>query len=742
MHHNKNKRLAFYVDYDRFNSKEAPPILFFISFLRNTGYKVDFFIKEKDLINAFKNHTAIIAEKKPFNAVDAVSGTYYDACLLSLMSADNLRKILQTAIKIKEASPFTVNILGGTGVYGYYKDLIKAEGIDITIEGDAEKTLPAVLDNITTIYKYYDNEKHKDFIIEEPNGKIFKNYPNKLMSGITKEEAYFCTSDHMEILFKRKGQYLSPIMNVPEMIFFKRRIKTYQQKLPSLKNEEESLHNISDMIGQNKEQSVKSENSPTDFVIKCPVSNIAIKLNNEAIRFFEKVDLSHNDFNRFYEPYKDIITSEEFASVILPFPSEEEINAEYIDYPWDIYDHYKFESIGIYAQRGCNWGKCSYCSIVNYKYRKLDTGFLIKILNEAKNHYVSGISFDDDLFVQNKKWTNEFFDGIIAVKLNKRFNFTAMFKVEHIDNIELLNKIKKANFSKIQLGVESFLPKKISYFSKTKEGKELIYINKAKKVIDYCANIGIIPSSFIILTIPDKDFSLFDIVQEMGEIVDIIINVYDRHKVLPIFMFNDFINAYPNAPLLNKQAYSKFIVPLCGEVDSSEHDGVLTNILNLRSIGVPYLYKFENLKIAHFINILLKLLKDSEDKGLNVGAGEEERMFIHIKNILNSLNSSFDLYGSPTFLLYDIIDYLDLTYNENTGILKDILAHHFGVNDINKFKNYIASGKIDAHKALSIFSGIISGFDELNRRQKEEKDKGKAITDILIKRVESFLERY
>lgn len=731
-----NNRIAFYVDYAGFNSKEAPPILFFISFLRNIGYKVDFFVTEKDLLNALKNpvnkYTSGSADGKKISNAFTFNGAdpNYDICLLSLMSADNLRKILQTAIKIKEYSPFTVNVLGGTGVYGYCKDLIRAEGIDITIEGDAEKTLPAVLDNIATVLSrrycsgrdcgngdgndtgdnIYNN--HSNRSDSDSDAVIFENYPEKLVSGITQQEAYYCTSEHMELLFKRKRRCLSPIINLPDNIFFERKV-----------------------LG---------------FTIKCPVSNVAIKLNNGEIRFFEKINITHKDFNSFYEHYKDIMTAEEFAGIILPFPNEEEINAGYIDYPWDIYDNYEFESVGIYAQRGCNWGKCSYCSIVNYKYRKLNASLLLKVINEAKSHNVYGFSFDDDLFVQNKIWLNEFLDKIIAGKFNERFSFTAMFKVEHINDEELLNKIKQANFTKIQIGIESFLPKKISYFSKTKEGKEQTYINKAKKVIDYCAGIKIIPSSFIILTAPEKNFSLFDIVREMGEIIDVIIDVYGRRGVLPIFMFNDFINAYPNAPLLNRQSYSRFIVPLCGEINRSENNGIYTDTLNLRTLEVPYLYKFENLKIAHFINLLLKNKNknknENENENENRKTGKDkkagEQMFLHINNILNSLNAAFDLYGTPAFLLYDIIDRLNLAYDGNDDILKKIIADYFDVNDVDKFKNYIASGKIDQNKALEIFSAVITGFDELKIRHKEKKIKGKAITGVLAERIDTFKKQY
>lgn len=726
----KEKKIAFYVDYERFNSKEAPPILFFISYLRNIGYKVDFFINERDLIKALSESTAC-NKSIEFKEIKIVNNEcFYDFCLLSLMSSDNLRSILQTAIKIKNISPLTVNILGGTGIYGYTRDLIKAEGIDIVIEGDAENTLPPVLDAIETAkennckyqgeyqykdkdnckYQYKDRDKDKDYKYDNNGLKIFNSFPPDLKSNIKKDEAYFCTNAHMELLFKNKGSYLSPIENISEDIYFER-------KWTSHRNE------------SNKQNEA--------LTIKCPLSDVAIKLNNGKICYFERINQDHPLFEKYYSPYKDYISREEFANIILPYPTEEEINSQYIDYPWDIYDNYGFESIGIYAQRGCNWGKCSYCSIVNYKYRKLDVDFLIKILNKAKSHNVYGISFDDDLFIQNKAWINEFLDRVILDKLNARFNFTAMVKVEHIYDLKLLDKLKKANFSKIQIGIESFLPDKLNYFSKTKQGKELIYIDKAKKIIDYCARIQIIPSSFIILTTPHEKFSLFDIVNEIGEIIDLMVNVYEKHKILPIFVFNDFITAYPNAPLLNKQAYSNFMVALSGYISSENLEGNKINLLNLNSLRVPYMYQFKNFQVIHFIDGLFKNYSNGESN-LNEKT-DEERMFFHIKNILNSLYSSFNMYGSPLFLLYDIVDKIDLDMN-----LEKIFKEYFNIHEnyANNFKKLLASGKIDQEKTLIVFKEMFNGIDDIGHWQNKDKERGKDIINILTERLDIFQKNY
>ncbi|MHB8292802.1 MAG: radical SAM protein, partial [bacterium] len=801
----KNKKLAFYVDYERFQSKEAPPVLFFIAYLRSLGFDVDFFVSEEDLLNVLRQNIHILNNAaKLQNSDNKNYFKKYDVCLLSLMSADSLRGILQTAIKIKNIDPFIVNVLGGTGVYGYYKELINAEGIDVVIEGDAEKTLPAVLDSIKT-YDECDNNYNKAYV------NIFKKFPDDAKSNIKKDEAYFCTDNHMELLFKNRGSFSSSISYIPDEIYFERILNPLNYNSRNLPD-----NSLSDRPHNLNCRSIS---------FKCPISDAAVKLNDGTIRYFNRINRSSPLFKKFYNPYKDLISETDFENLIAPYPTEEEINEQYTAYPWDIYDYYKFESIGIYAQRGCNWGKCSYCSIVNYNYRKLNIEFLLKILNEAKNHNVFGVSFDDDLFVQNKKWVNNFLDLIISYNLNERFSFTAMVKVEHIHDTDLLNKLKKANFSKIQIGVESFLPEKVRFFRKTKEGKESAYIEKAKEVIAYCASIGITPSSFIILTTPEKKFGLFDIINEIGEIIDILINVYGKYKIMPVFGYNDFITAYPNAPLLKKHIYSNFMVAVSGYIThnntdftdeendnnhNSNNNNILNknagknidyknrknknelnllklNLLNLRTIKIPYMYKFYNYRTAHFIDALFKSYNESNadlslSKSKNAGfdlntAGnvnnnknknenklrnrqgnnkpepesDEEIMFSHTKKILDSLNNTFDMYGTSMFIIYEILDELESNINDNENrypkdIIEKIFKEFFIINinnkknisnDINNhyisdFKKLIASNKIEPDKALNIFKHFFKGIDYIKDSQKKQRDKGKEIVEILI----------
>ena len=56
-----------------------------------------------------------------------------------------------------------------------------------------------------------------------------------------------------------------------------------------------------------------------------------------------------------------------------------------------------------------------------------------------------------------------------------------MLKVEAGRDKELIRKFKEAGFSKLQIGVESFLPEKIKFFYKSVRGHEEAYCMAAKE---------------------------------------------------------------------------------------------------------------------------------------------------------------------------------------------------------------------------------------------------------------------
>ena len=58
--------------------------------------------------------------------------------------------------------------------------------------------------------------------------------------------------------------------------------------------------------------------------------------------------------------------------------------------------------------------ECTFCGIRTPVNRRYEISFIIKILKEAVKNGIKGVSFDDDQFIQNKKWVNELLDEIVG----------------------------------------------------------------------------------------------------------------------------------------------------------------------------------------------------------------------------------------------------------------------------------------------------------------------------------------
>ncbi len=604
-------RVVFFMDYDKYEKRESPGILFFVQILLDKGHDVEFVSSKDELF-----------EK---------AGTKrYDSVCISMLSTNEIRETLKTAIQIKKKDPHVVTILGGQGVTGLSKELIHAQGIDCVMEGEGEIILPILLD--------YLMRASQSITLTRPfNEKAELNVPKK-----TAEE---CGIDGMNLLFKDKVFYLSPIGSdiasaLSEM--------TFERKV--MDNDEE-------------------------IIIDVPLSGFVLKTTDEKIVRF---DINRQDlFERNSVRYKEIAGSnlplsptklEEYSH---SYPTNEELNAISKAYPWEITLEKEWVSIGIYSQRGCNWRECTFCGIKTAPERRFDVQFIIKMLNDAAKNGIKAASFDDDQFIQNKKWVNELLDEIISSGLNKKLRFATMVKVEAARDKELIKKFKEAGFAKLQIGVESFLPEKVKYLYKAVRGHEDAYCSHAKEVIFNCLDAGIIPGVFIILTRPNEGAALKEITDELIEITDIMFKSYQDFNTLPVISFNDLLMAYPNTPLIEQEKYNRFYAPLT-PVEIIEGDKVL---LDIKRVEIPYAYKLKNFGLTAFITELFELTNKREDAPAVVCESIE-----HIDDAIAALEKLVDKLGTEEFAAFAFFRELNKnspSYNETiaSDIIKNINFH-------------------------------------------------------------------
>ena len=178
----------------------------------------------------------------------------------------------------------------------------------------------------------------------------------------------------------------------------------------------------------------------------------------------------------------------------LPFPDYSDFNFKDFNGLPEIADL----TAAIITSRGCSY-RCIFCSSSNFWEHRWRFRTAGNILTEIENFYQKGIKaflFFDDNFAAEKERSIKICKGIIERKLN--INWAACTRVEHAEDEEILNWMRKANCYRIDFGVESGSPKILKNINKR------ITPEQTEKVFKACHKIGIKPRAYLMVGNPGE----------------------------------------------------------------------------------------------------------------------------------------------------------------------------------------------------------------------------------------------
>lgn len=338
-------------------------------------------------------------------------------------------------------------------------------------------------------------------------------------------------------------------------------------------------------------------------------------------------------------------------NMLHPYPNSKEVDSLFFSYPWDIVERKGYTKLSLYVQRGCNWRSCAYCSIITSPGRRVSPEKVLNTLEEATKHGIEEVVFDDDQFVQSRSWCTELLQGIVDRELNKKLKFGAMVRVDALDS-GIIEKLKRANFVKLQIGVESFLPEKIKYFHKTPPGRESEYAARARELILYLSNQELETGVFIITTRPKPRGALVEICRELEEILTLALECVETNHRLPTFSFSDFLMAYPGAPLLSREEYKKIAVEF-------------STPRGRETIEIPYMFEFRSSALIGFFSSLREI---SRRRGISPEIANET--LEHIEDILLALKFTAEsLDSTPAVIVQSVYTALERMSEEERGRL-------------------------------------------------------------------------
>ncbi len=521
------KKIAFFMDYDKYGRGEAPAILQFVQTLRNHGHEVDFMTSEQELL-----------EKLPRG---------YDVVALSAFSSLELKDVLKTAIRVKQVDSRVVSVLGGHGVVDNASKLIFATGIDAVVEGEAENTFPLMLKHLEKA------EKSMDVPPEKPRLRA-------------EELAYL---DEEAVALIRENRFRSPITS----------------------------GKAEDILSEHFTRRVSY--GGRELEIEVPITGVYLKTRDERVLYSgspRDAEVVERAYRRNEERLGGM-PKREFARFIHAHPTKQELEETFHGYPWDVVEAKGWRALSLYIQRGCNWGRCEYCSITTPPGRSISVDKVVALLKEAVKHGIAQVTFDDDQFVQSERYVAELCRRIIRENLHRKLRFGAMLRVDAVRDRSLLRLMREAGFVKVQVGVESLVPQKIAYFRKTLPGREEEYIRRSSALINACMHAGLDVGIFVITTRPKRRGALEEVASEIEALLHLLISLYRTHRRLPTISFNDMLMAYPGAPLLRQEKYKRMLVP-----GAMVHGGLVT-------LEVPYIFELKSLQLANYLAIVREMAK-------------------------------------------------------------------------------------------------------------------------------------
>lgn len=225
------------------------------------------------------------------------------------------------------------------------------------------------------------------------------------------------------------------------------------------------------------------------------------------------------------------------------------------DVPWDEFATQGWTVFELYAQRGCRWGRCEFCSVADRNVRALSPRKVAETIRAAVDRGISTISFADDLFVQHAAWNDELLrllaDPPIAeleLRAQTMANKTVWPHLEAMAGV---------GFKELAFGLETFVPRRAELWRKSLRGHS--YVTQGKETILRTAAAGILPVIYLIVVDPTS--TLPEVAGELADCVEFLRLVYRQTGIVPRLSSSMSLLPVADVPVTERYEYSVRRVP-------------------------------------------------------------------------------------------------------------------------------------------------------------------------------------
>jgi len=152
------------------------------------------------------------------------------------------------------------------------------------------------------------------------------------------------------------------------------------------------------------------------------------------------------------------------------------------------------------TSRGCP-GQCIYCAVNIVGGGKCRRRSVFNVIEEMEQCFydnrINHITFVDDTFTFDRRWTEEFCLELSRKKIHRRIKWSCLTRVDKVD-LSLLKLMKSAGCVRISFGIESGAQERLDFLKKG------ITVAETKKAFRMTREIGLLTMGFIILNIPGE----------------------------------------------------------------------------------------------------------------------------------------------------------------------------------------------------------------------------------------------
>lgn len=277
-----------------------------------------------------------------------------------------------------------------------------------------------------------------------------------------------------------------------------------------------------------------------------------------------------------------------------PTPREDEL-AELCRIPWDLVETEGWKNLELYAQRGCRWSMCRFCSVHDRAIRCVPAERVVDVIEEAVRHGVEVVSFADNLFVQFQDWNRAVLEGVIERHIPVTFRAQTM---ANRTVWPLLDLMREAGFVELAFGLETLLPERAERMAKSFHGPG--YVRQALETVERTAQAGIFPVLYLIMVDPWSTLS--SIAAELEATLTFLRGVYQRTGILP------------------RPSYSLVMLPVAGTQMTAESPFTArAHVLGDRTLHLPENFCFPP-EIVEYLNRIGQVTDDLPWKRENLAA--------------------------------------------------------------------------------------------------------------------------